>query len=97
MSGWSEIDRAAIRAPSRLGRARRATTGRVNAEGPPVCALVAMIEAPESLSGRERCSCAWAREGAAPVIDDIQTNTPNWLLDAVLIEFFAAVEADLMR
>jgi hypothetical protein len=31
------------------------------------------------------------------VIDDIQTNTPNWLADAVLIEFFAAVEGDLMR
>jgi len=31
------------------------------------------------------------------VIDDIQRNTPNWLADAVLIEFFAAVEADLMR
>jgi len=31
------------------------------------------------------------------VIDDIQGNTSNRLHDAVLIEFFAAVEADLMR
>jgi hypothetical protein len=31
------------------------------------------------------------------VIDDIQRNTANRLVEAVLIEFFAAVEADLMR
>jgi len=31
------------------------------------------------------------------VIDDIHRNTLNRLEDAVLIEFFAAVGADLMR
>jgi hypothetical protein len=31
------------------------------------------------------------------VIDDIQRNTSNRLVEAVLIEFFAAIEADLMR
>jgi hypothetical protein len=50
------------------------------------------------VSGWGGRACARPPEsGFAPVIDDIQASTLNRLEDAVLIEFFAAAGADLMR
>jgi len=81
------------------GRSRATCDDRSRERGGPAGLRVGSdVEAPDWCpfwgAGRPR---AGSKEGAAPAIDDIQRNTSNRLVEAVLIEFFAAVEADLMR